>query len=508
MERSLHSLMHSVGLEVPEGLENPSINSVTCDSRYVNKGALFLGLPGETCDGGLFWQEAFSAGAVAAVISSAASEAKPSNPNETVVVVPDPVSKWIGELISAFCNRPSLQLSLIGVTGTNGKTTTTYLIDYLSSAVGRPSALFGTLVNRWPSYTETSTHTTASAQLLQEKLSLAAGAGAEIAAMEVSSHAIAQCRIAGCHFSGAVFTNLSHDHLDYHGSMNEYFSVKTRLFQKPYLDSDTPNAVVNIDNDYGFSLAQELDKQCWRCSLDQNKYGSDNVELFIDNLRITADGVTGCLNTPVGKGRFISPLIGKFNLMNLLQSVGALVQQGLPLKSMLDAIFAFPGVPGRMERITIEEIDHNPEMPTVIVDYAHTPDALGKVLIELRPFTSRRIICVFGCGGNRDRGKRSQMGRIAAKYADLLIVTSDNPRNEEPMQIIDDILNGIPTYKELIVEVAREQAIQIAVSTASFGDLILIAGKGHEDYQIIGNETRFFDDKIFAQKALREKLSQ
>ncbi len=507
MTWKLHSLMQEVGLEIPEGFSNPLIESVSCDSRQVKRGTLFLGIPGETVDGGLFWPQAFESGAVAAVIGVGAATLNPPAPHDAVIILEEPVAQWIGELLSVFWNRPSSKLCLIGVTGTNGKTTTTHLIEYLSKSVGNSSALFGTLVNRWPSHEETSINTTDGVDVIQEKLSSAVNAGVQLAAMEVSSHSLVQYRVAGCRFAGAIFTNLSQDHLDYHDSMEEYFKAKASLFNEPYFDSNDSRAVVNIDNKWGALLADQLHDRCWKCSLNDDYSNSEKPELYVSKLQITSNGVSGLLNTPVGMGCFRSPLVGNFNLMNLVQAVGCLIQQGIPLQEILDVAIDFPGVPGRMEKVALTNVDNISNMPLVIVDYAHTPDALKNVLLELRPFVRGKIICVFGCGGDRDRGKRAQMGAIASQMADCVIITSDNPRNEHPMKIIKDIMSGIPNSKKTIIEADRHDAIHLAVSSASTSDLVLIAGKGHENYQIIGNQKKFFDDRDSAQKALKAKIN-
>jgi UDP-N-acetylmuramoyl-L-alanyl-D-glutamate--2,6-diaminopimelate ligase len=385
-------------------------------------------------------------------------------------------------------------LALIGVTGTNGKTTTTYLIEHLAVSSGRPSALFGTLVNRWPGHSVTAQHTTAFADLLQAQLAQAVEAGAQIGAMEVSSHALDQQRVAGCHFSGAVFTNLTQDHLDYHPSMQAYFEAKARLFAEPLLAG---GAVVNGDDPWGAQLVSRLGKACWRSSLED-----PSAELFIRDLQLGAGGVRGVLQTPAGEGAFHSPLLGRFNLMNLLQAVGALVQQGVPLAQLLEGLANFRGVPGRMERVVVGDGGGD---PAVLVDYAHTPDGLANALAACRPFTKGRLICVFGCGGDRDRSKRPQMGAIAAQLADQLYVTSDNPRTEDAQQILADVTAGIPPGGSMQVEADRAVAIAAAIAAAAPGDLVLIAGKGHEDYQILGTTKVHFDDREEAEKALRRR---
>ena len=407
------------------------------------------------------------------------------------------------ELASRFIHAP-----LVAITGTNGKTTTTYLIEHLASAAGRPTALFGTLVNRWPGHSVTAQHTTAFADRLQSQLAAAAAAGARLGAMEVSSHALDQQRVAGCRFSGAVFTNLTQDHLDYHPSMQAYFEAKALLFAPPLFappDCTSPllagGAVVNVDDPWGRQLAERLlaaGSPCWRSSLQDPA-----AELRIDDLTMAASGMAGSLITPVGSGSFRSPLVGRFNLMNLLQAVGVLAQQGLPLAPLLEALASFGGVPGRMERVLATGGVEG--APAVLVDYAHTPDGLENALTACRPFTAGRLICVFGCGGDRDRSKRPLMGAIAARLADAVVVTSDNPRTEDPGRILEDVVAGIPAEAAARVEPDRAAAIALAIATAGPDDLVLIAGKGHEDYQILGSEKVHFDDREEARSCLNRR---
>jgi len=495
----LHALLREVGLQVPPALANPEVRLVSCDSRRLGPGSLFVGLPGTQADGGRFWRQALQAGAVVALIGAEAAAAEPPGAEDPVLVVPDPVARWAGLLAAAYWGQPSQRMALIGVTGTNGKTTTTHLIEHLAQHAARPSALFGTLVNRWPGHSVTAQHTTAFSDLLQCQLAMAVEAGAQIAAMEVSSHALDQQRVAGCRFAGAVFTNLTQDHLDYHSSMEAYFEAKSLLFAEPLLAGDGARAVVNGDDPWGTWLVERLGGRCWRSSLED-----PSAELFIDGLAIDQHGVRGTLHSPGGSGSFRSPLVGRFNLMNLLQAVGALLQQGLPLAQVLAGLADFRGVPGRMERVWAEA---GGELPAVLVDYAHTPDGLDNALQACRPFTRGRLICVFGCGGDRDRSKRPQMGAIAARLADAVVVTSDNPRTEDPERILDDVVAGIPTGTTLQVEGDRARAIASAIADACPDDLVLIAGKGHEDYQILGTKKVHFDDREEAEKALRQRTA-
>ena len=503
----LHQLLIDVGLTIPSGLPNPLIKHVSCDSRRVQDGSLFLGLSGSSFDGGTFWRQALSSGAAAAVIGPEAARVTNPKEEDTVVIVKEPVADWAGRLCSVFWGKPSSQIPLIGVTGTNGKTTTTYLIEYLSSVIGTPTALFGTLTNRWPLHSETAKHTTPFTDDLQAQLANSIKAGSKLAVMEVSSHALDQNRVAGCSFSGAVFTNLSHDHLDYHSSMENYFEAKSKLFKSPLLKEGKDRVIVNIDDIWGSQLAEQLGETCWRSSLLDESCKSSKAELTISNLEKTPHGVKGLLNSPFGQGSFVSPLIGKFNLMNLLQAVGVLLQQGFPLSDLLESVKGFKGVPGRMEEIKISSLSSNLKLPTVLIDYAHTPDGLRSALEACRYFAKGKLICVFGCGGDRDKEKRSKMGAIASKWSDLIVLTSDNPRTEDPSQISNDVLKGIAKEKLLALELDRGKAISRAISFADLDDFILIAGKGHEDYQIIGSKKVSFDDREESRKALLERFT-
>jgi UDP-N-acetylmuramoyl-L-alanyl-D-glutamate--2,6-diaminopimelate ligase len=499
MTQLLHSLLQAVGLAVPPALPNAGISAISCDSRRIGPGSLFVGLPGSQVDGGSFWPQVLAAGAAAALIGEEAAAAHPPGAGDPVLVLPSRrLSQLAGDLAAAFWQHPSQRFDLYGVTGTNGKTTTTHLIEHLAVSTGRPAALFGTLINRWPGHSVTAQHTTGFADVLQAQLAQAVAAGARIGAMEVSSHALDQQRVAGCRFAGAVFTNLTQDHLDYHATMEAYFEAKALLFTPGLLRG---GAVVNGEDPWGLQLAERLRSSgipCWRSAVDDPA-----AELHIRELAMGASGVSGVLVSPVGEGPFRSPLVGRFNLMNLLQAVGVLAQQQLPLPPLLEALASFRGVPGRMERV---QAPGQEQAPAVLVDYAHTPDGLENALRACRPFSRGRLICVFGCGGDRDRGKRPQMGAIAARLADGVVVTSDNPRTEDPQRILDDVVAGIPSGTALQVEADRASAIAGAIAAAGPDDLVLIAGKGHEDYQILGTTRIHFDDREEALKGLRARI--
>jgi UDP-N-acetylmuramoyl-L-alanyl-D-glutamate--2,6-diaminopimelate ligase len=468
-------------------------NSLACQP-----GSLFIGLPGTRVDGGDFWSGAIAAGAIAALVSSAAYEksaVERSASSAYVIAVPD-IVQACAQIATAFYSYPTQQLKVVGVTGTNGKTTTTHLIEYLLEQTQQPTALLGTLYTRWPGHSRIAAHTTPFAVDLQRQLAEAVAAGCQFAVMEVSSHALAQQRVLGCEFAVSVFTNLTQDHLDFHPDMEDYFEAKAKLFNPEYLQG---KAIINADDAYGQRLiAQRPRESTWTYSTQDF-----TADLWADQLTYGAEGISGLLHTPHGDIAFTSPLVGQYNLENLLAAVGAALYLGLDLKTIVQTLPNFPGVPGRMERVQIV-----PDQDiSVIVDYAHTPDSLENLLKAARPFVKGQLICVFGCGGDRDRTKRPLMGGIAANLADQVFVTSDNPRTEDPEQILQDILAGIPKDATPIVIADRARSIEAAILQAQPGDSVLIAGKGHEDYQILGTEKIHFDDREQARSALAERMS-
>lgn len=472
------------------------VKGICTNSHACQQGDLFIGMPGTRVDGGQFWTSALEAGAVAAIITPEAAAHFPPTPDVCVIIAEDMISVS-AQLATAFYNYPTQQLKMIGVTGTNGKTTTTHLIEFFLTQSQYPTALLGTLYTRWQGFQQTATHTTPFAVQLQEQLAQAVDAGNHYCVMEVSSHALAQGRVKGCQFEVAVFSNLTQDHLDYHRDMEDYFSAKSLLFSPDYL---AKRAIINLDDAYGQRLIQGLDKgQVWSYSVSD-----PSADFYTSDLTYQATGVGGTLHTPQGTIPFTSPLVGQFNLSNLLAAVATVVHLGLDLNQVINQLPQFMGVPGRMERVQISD----QQEISVIVDYAHTPDSLENLLKAARPFIPGQMICVFGCGGDRDRTKRPLMGQISAKLADVSVVTSDNPRTEDPQQILEDILAGIPEGVNPMVISDRALAIHQAIQQAQPGDGVLIAGKGHEDYQILGTEKIHFDDREQAKKALAVKLGQ
>ena len=487
--------------EITPTADHPALDSevkgLSTNSLACQPGDLFIGMPGTRVDGGEFWSGAIAAGAIAAIVSPAAASKALNNPeaaSNACIIPAENMSQVCAQLAAAFYHHPAQTLKLVGVTGTNGKTTTTHLIEFFLNQAQKSPALLGTLYTRWKGYQQTAAHTTPFAVELQRQLADAIDAGCDHGVMEVSSHALAQGRVQGCTFELSVFTNLTQDHLDYHADMEEYFAAKALLFNPDYLKG---LAVINLDDAYGKRLIQALpEAKVWSYSTQDSR-----ADLWMSDLSYGADSVSGVLHTPKGDTQFMSPLVGQFNLENLLAAVGAVLHLGLDLDAIAAALPHFSGVPGRMEQVQIA-----PDQDiSVIVDYAHTPDSLENMLKAARPFITGQMICVFGCGGDRDRTKRPQMGRIAADLADAVYVTSDNPRTEDPQRILEDVVAGIPETVTPIVMGDRAAAIHAAILNAQSGDGVLIAGKGHEDYQILGTEKIHFDDREQAKAALMER---
>lgn len=474
-----------------------AITGLCTNSKACQPGDLFIGMPGTRVDGGEFWPSAFENGAIAAILSPTALHNKPATDESTLLIAASDIPKVCGELAAAFHHYPGKALHLVGVTGTNGKTTTTHIIEYLLNSAQRSTGLLGTLYTRWPGHQETAVYTTPFPIDLQRELAKVVEAGCDHAIMEVSSHALAQKRVWGCPFEVAVFTNLTQDHLDYHQTFDDYFEAKALLFGSNYLHG---RAIINSKDLYGQKLIDRLtSEQVWSYHISDA-----TADLHATDVSYSSTGMSGNLVTPMGNAPFTSPLVGQFNLENLLAAAGTALYLGVPLTSVIAALATFGGVPGRMERVQT-----SPEQDiSVIVDYAHTPDSLANALKAARPFIAGQMICVFGCGGDRDRTKRPKMGKIAYELADSIVVTSDNPRTEEPEQILTDVVAGIDAeLNNDAVVCDRATAIRQAILAAQPGDGILIAGKGHEDYQIIGTEKIHFDDREQAKLALADRLS-
>ncbi len=466
------------------------VRGVRHDSRAVEAGDLFVAVPGRTVDGAVFVKDALARGAVAV-----ATEA-PLGLDVPELIVED-ARRALGALAAAVYGDPTEKLSVIGVTGTNGKTTTTWLIDACLGALGRAPALLGTIESRGPGVREAAPFTTPEGDAIARFAAQVLDAGATDLVMEVSSHALAQHRADAVRFDVAAFTNLSQDHLDFHGTMEAYFAAKVRLFT----DLSPRVSVVNVDDAWGARLAKEVSGRLLRVSRDDG-------ELVATNASMGRDGMTATVRHEGREATLSSPLIGEHNLENLLVALGCALALDVPLDDALRALAKVRGVPGRLERV--EGLDD----VMVLVDYAHTPDALARALAALRPITPGKLSVVFGCGGDRDRGKRPIMGEAAARGADRVVVTSDNPRTEDPFAILAAIepgvvAGGMPEVDALagaergyVVSEERREAIRRAIEAARPGDTVLIAGKGHEDYQIRGTEKLHFDDREEAGAAI------
>ena len=462
-------------------------SGLAIDSRKVGPGAIFLAFPGQRTDGRNHIAQAIAAGASAVIWDNRDFRwnAAWKVPNLGVA----DLRLRLGEIASRYFRNPSESLWLSGVTGTNGKTSCSHWIAQSLTRLGRKTAVIGTLGSGVPGALDEAINTTPDAVTLQAKLAEFRDAGLAGCAMEVSSHGIDQGRVDGIAFDVALFTNLSRDHLDYHGTMERYGAAKARLFGWPQLK----HAVVNIDDDFGRQLAQSMD----RSRVNVLGYGMGHGEIAGHRLDLSTRGLKLEIRTPWGAAELNSRLIGEFNAKNLLGVLGVLMAADVSLPDAVEALTHVEAVPGRLQMI------REPDEPLVVVDYAHTPDALDKVLQTLRALLPEgaRLHCVFGCGGDRDPGKRPLMGEVATRLAQRVIVTSDNPRSEDPRAIVEQVVAGAhPNYE---IEVDRARAIFLALQSASPEDVVLIAGKGHETYQEIDGRRLPFDDANIAREGLR-----
>lgn len=468
------------------------IGGLALDSRKVKPGDLFLACPGEQNDGRRYIPQAIGSGAVAVLWDNRGFEWN-SGWQVPNIGVPD-LRAQLGRIASHFHAHPSRHLWVAGVTGTNGKTSCSHWIAQSLARLGRKTAVIGTLGSGFPGSFESAANTTPDAVTLHGRLAAFRIQGAVACAMEVSSHGIHQGRVDGVNFDVALFTNLSRDHLDYHKTMEDYGAAKARLFQWPGLK----HAVVNLDDRFGQKLAASID----RSRVNVLGYGLGKGEIAGHNLDLSTRGLRLEITTPWGAAQFASPMIGGFNASNLLGVLGVLISSDVSLQDAVDALAQVEPVPGRLQMV------REPGAPLVVVDYAHTPHALEKVLETLRDLLAgdARLHCVFGCGGDRDRGKRPLMGEVATRLADRVVITSDNPRSEEPRAIIEDILAGAhPNYS---VEEDRASAILEVLRGAAAEDVVLIAGKGHEAYQEIGGRWLPFDDADVAREILCRRPGQ
>ncbi|MDB6147345.1 MAG: murE [Spartobacteria bacterium] len=486
----LKTLAAAIPVRQVIGLLDRNVESIAYDSRRVQRNGLFVALRGEKTDGHAFIGQAIEKGARAII-----SEREENHSRATCLVVEDSRAA-LADIAATFYGFPARKLRMAAVTGTNGKTTTSFLIKHICENAGLRCGLIGTVRYEIGERILPATRTTPESLDLQELLAQIANAGCKAAAMEVSSHALAQERIRGLEWDVAVFTNLTQDHLDFHGTMENYFSAKAKLFQQlsEQKKKRKPVAVVNIDDRYGEKLARQIDRKVTVVT-----YGmSAQADFRASNYRMEFGGTSFQLDAR-GKSYLVRvPLIGRFNVANSLAALAGVNGLGLNLREAILSLGKTSQVPGRLEAVPAKR------QFQIFVDYAHTPDALLNVVKTLRELGPRRLIVVFGCGGDRDRQKRPLMAQVVDQNADHAIITSDNPRKEDPAAIIDEVEKGFrSSHYEKIVD--RTEAITRAINLAEPRDIILIAGKGHENYQEFADHTVPFDDIQVARRALENR---
>jgi UDP-N-acetylmuramoyl-L-alanyl-D-glutamate--2,6-diaminopimelate ligase len=494
----LSQLLENCTLQGTRGSLDTEVSGLQFDSRRVVAGDLFCALRGQVSDGHAFIGGALANGAAALLV-----EQLPADDLPVPVVQVANARRALALAAATFYGDPTVTMPTVGVTGTNGKTTITYLLEAILAHAGLEPAVIGTINYRYGKECVAAPHTTPESLDLMKQVSDFRRAGARSLVMEVSSHALEQHRADGVHFDVGVFTNLTQEHLDYHRDMQSYFASKQLLFVE-LLPRDGGRAVINIDDDYGRRLASKLPEAltCGRSSA---------AVVRPRELSVSLAGIRGEVQTPQGVVALASPLLGGYNVENLLCAIGAASALGLDVEVISAGLAGAGGVPGRLERID------NDRGAVILVDYAHTGDALKRVVETMQDLAPQRILTVFGCGGDRDRGKRPVMAEVAARGSDITIATSDNPRTEDPAQILADLRVGLRKVHDrewsrreaetssgrgYVVIQDRREALRFAVSLLRAGDLLLVAGKGHEDYQILGRERVHFDDREELRAAL------
>ena len=503
----LVELIEGLDVKSCDGNLDTHILDITDDSRRVREGSLFVAVKGIQTDGHNFVEKVCASGAAGVLVQSPYRWPTPMSGwtrTRPPLVQVGNTRKVLGQVAARFFGFPSKRLQMIGVTGTNGKTTVTHVTKAVLETAGQRVGVIGTIGYFVGEECVSASHTTPTAIALHSLLANMVKQHLGVAVMEVSSHALALDRVEGCEFDVVVFTNLTQDHLDFHENMEAYFRAKCRLFTDYVMSGDNPGtkrAIVNIDDPWGERIVQSCPVPVWT-------YGIKNrSDIRATGVSLSMEGTAFTAETPKGSLAVKSPLVGEHNVYNLLAAIGVGLAVELPIELIGEGIRSAKAVPGRFERIE-EGQDF-----VVVVDYAHTDDALARLLAAAHALHPSRIITVFGCGGDRDRGKRPKMGAVAAKQSDMVFVTSDNPRTEEPLSILHDIEEGIrPIPQEQRARYRmipdRREAICTAIREGQKGDLIVIAGKGHEDYQIIGSDRHHFDDREVAREALRLRLQR
>jgi len=463
-----------------------AVNDICNDSRLVKEGNLFIAYPGNVCDGRLYINSAVAAGANA-LLYEPAHWPIDSLPNDIPCIAIEDLASQMAAVAQRFYHNPSSSITVTGVTGTNGKTTIAYQLAQAHSLLKQKTTYIGTIGQGEVTNLLPVDNTTPDALCLQKLLRSYIDKGAKHVCMEVSSHALAQHRVDCIEFKQAIFTNLTLDHLDYHQSMEAYANAKALLFANQYLEW----AILNQDDEYSGFIAKHLN-----ASVNKITYGlSRNADVCVNMWQVDLHGTLMEVSSPWGTHKIIINALGKFNIYNSLAIFSSLMVSGYPVSDVISVMKKIKAAPGRMEIVA--------QSPYVLVDYAHTPDALENVLSTLNQLKKGKLWVVFGCGGDRDKSKRPIMGKAAYAYADKIIVTSDNPRTENPAQIITDILAGLPELAAVKSMVDREEAITYALEHAHKNDIILIAGKGHESYQQIGTKKHYFSDQELVKKILR-----
>ena len=492
--KTLKDIISTLDVQQVQGDQNVSIQDITADSRAVKLNSLFIALDGATVDGHNYIDKAVAAGAVAVIVSKPVTV-----PDDVCVITVSDTRQAMMVCVPYFFDYPANRMRMVGVTGTNGKTTTTHMIRHILKAQGHKVGVIGTVHIMIGDTSYPIHNTTPDVVDLQHILHQMVQENVEYCVMEVSSHALALGRVSGVEFDTAVFTNLTQDHLDFHKTFENYLAAKCKLFEQVSASDqvkDNKGAVINIDDSYGHRVMEKTTAPTITYStLGKGTLNASDVHMSTKNSQYTVnykgESYPVSMNTT-----------GLFNVYNTLAAIGACLQEGISMEAIDTALKTFSSVPGRFELIE-EGQDF-----AVVVDYAHTPDGLQNILETAKAIKENRIIIVFGCGGDRDATKRPIMGCIAAEYGDKIYVTSDNPRTEDPVQIVKDVEVGVKealrdgTSYEVIVD--RREAINHAIHDAKAGDIVIIAGKGHENYQILKNETIHFDDREEARKALKE----
>jgi UDP-N-acetylmuramoyl-L-alanyl-D-glutamate--2,6-diaminopimelate ligase len=490
MGRKLSEIFQGLETALPASAGSMEIRQVACDSRKVRPGALFFALHGAKADGNTFMEDAIKRGAVAIASEEQFPGALPTG---VAWIQVREARKTMAITAANFLGHPANALQLVAVTGTNGKTTTTSVIDAIVKASGAKTGLFGTIAYHTPLGDYPAPNTTPESVDLQGFFAEIRDAGGKYAVLEASSHSLAMDRLWGCHFQAAVFTNLTREHMDFHKTFDDYFAAKRRLFAGT--GAGAPEvAVLNTDDEFGRSLTGLAKKTV--------TYGLESyADITTKKFQLTFDGLTFTAHTPSGKVDVVSRLVGRINVYNLLAAIGAAQALGLSNEVIENGIRNLESVSGRFQRIDLGQ----PFL--VIVDYAHTDDALEKLIRTAQELNPKgRTITLFGCGGEKDRTKRPVMGEVTGRLSDLTILSSDNPRSEDPLKIISDIIVGLQkTAGKYLIEPDREKAIGMAMEEARSGDIVLLAGKGHENYQILADRTFEFDDREMARRALRER---